>query len=380
MLYRYRQTLIISTVQIAISVLAIAISKSYLFVVLSLLTVFLAVAQCLLTLNGLQANPRDMLTTMFPINRPVLFSIVFFGIAVMPFVTSCIIGIPPGLMLPGSDNNSLLNLVSNILHALQAVFLLFFLTQSKQILEFPRDSNQMNYLLIIFLDVSLLLVALFVPTQKQHAVFHEMYNYFWLCETFNYVFEYICSFVIQFTLYYILYYLLSNEKSGNKRLYKMRYTLLFEPYYLMCLFLGILSTPDGQAFSLFLMLCPLTILILIALLDLLGIQINFMALQTPTISKVIFCFIHLLPYSLIIYWKLSHPYVTILLIPIVIFIVTLLVFSRLRLYLHQRALKNSIDAVNDLILSKQTSFDIQTAQSWFNQKMRMFHFFHSSKA
>jgi hypothetical protein len=314
---------------------------------------------------------------MFLVNKPKLVSVALTVGALAPFIISLIIGIQPGFVLPGSDYNNLVNLVTNILSLLITVSCLNIVAKSPEMCAFISENKVIYHrVFIVFPGFSLINIATFMLAQK-HALFAQTYRFFWLVEPVNEVWLFVNLYLLQVVLFFLLLFLNMNGSSISVRKYFLHLLLVSELFFIYCLSLGVFSRPGDIGFGTFITLCPLAVVISAFVFDLSETQIKLFGLsQTPVLARLLFCMVHMLFYSIIISVKYQQSHLFLSLGAFVIFslMVSAVIVVRFKKYLLRRSLTRKITAMNQAIDSAPNpTGKTPLSSTWYNDKVRSYH-------
>jgi hypothetical protein len=379
MLIKYRQTLLIIFIQLALASALVLYSRSVVVAVLSLVVFIAAVAQSVTLIRSTDGVRRNLLYSVFLSDHQVPVVVGLIVLAISPVVVCVVTGEQLGQVLPGSDHNSLINLVANIAEALVILSSMNILARSSEIQESQIENTPFGQLaLIVMLDVSLLMTAAFIPTQ-QYEPFNQAFQLHWLSEVLNSIWLfcsvfYLFSVLGQITISYLLI-----KPNASWQLFRIRDLLLFESCFVYCFSLGILSEPGGMGFSAFLSMSPIFIILSMFFIEILGIQIKTPVLQkTSALMRTVFGTVHFFVYCLIIARRMELPYLFFIPLTVGTPLLMILLMPLSRWLVARRKLVREMESINQkkLTVSQTGSLDAQpeaNSATWFDDKVRVYH-------
>jgi hypothetical protein len=277
MLRACRNTFLVLLVQCLIALALFASLKHWLAIVATALASvpialqFFLDARC----RSTGAVARNLLFPALLLKRPLRTALVLLAFAAAPFAVSLLAGEPFNQHYPSSDHNSFTNLCANLSSALIVISLLALLSRSKELRAFvnggyPRE----NIANTLFLNISCAQAVIFTCTSAFKNTrepmesypllfFHPLVNGIWLA---------LVLYLAISAASCLVMFMVSRRGWASRKVFRMQDAIFLEPLLIFTFVLGAFSRPPDNLFGFFITLCPLGIILITEVLDLMGME------------------------------------------------------------------------------------------------------------
>jgi hypothetical protein len=323
----------------------------------------LTTTQFLLSASRPQLS-RNILFPTHLFKNPLLFCVIFLGISTAPFLISLLSGEVVGQTYPDSEYNNLINLIGNTISSLALIALFVLLMKAPTLWAFIEEGYPLQDIIhTIFINLSVVSMVAFSLSEANRAV--ASYELYLLYSLVNTTWLILVMYLAISGSTYLILFVFASRKKARPKIFSSRDRLLVEPYLIYCFATGIMSTPGTFLFAFFTIACPITIIVVMELCELVGFDADGKQHKRilPFAPRTQFLLANLIVYSTIIAMKLEMYALFALLAPVGALLVVLFVIDILKGRKERHLLVRSIQALNN---KERTSI-------WFDEKARTYH-------